>query len=660
MSLVGSDGGQARMVMTCIWYVTALWVLLSAACVHAVPVTVDVQIELTKDGNNYDDPCFWQDPQDSKRFLAFMTSKDDELVDVWELPSAAHLSQITGFEGKANNCDVDQVENLLVTTDPEAQQIRVHGIPDFRLRTVMKHGTLRKPSGVAVGHSGAESYAFVTDEESRDVHVFRLPDGAHVRSFPYDLVKAEGISADDDRQRLYVSDDKSDDRGTKAFTFDGVEILEFGIEETGSDSEGNAVYRCGPEDGYIVVSDQRESDSESAYSEFEVFDRGTFTHLGSFRMRAEGDDWTGSTDGIDIFQGAGTEATGGIFAACDGCGQHGQAKDELDIVGWDRIAAALGLRVCPRGASQVRSRADDSKEQRIVTLSGTLSSDYRNRSIPQHATIDARGATFLGTPRNRYPLNLGGGDGVCVIGGTVLGQYDRTWSWDRMHDLNNAGIAFENERSIIEGIRIDNMTDGIRPRPGDGFTVRNVWLSHIRDDCIENDHLQGGLVDHSLFDGCYVAFSARPSRAKAEHGLDGSEKLWTIQNSLIRLEPMPGPDGGSTDGLGHGSFFKWHSWGKPQKSLSPRLALYNNIFMAERIGQSRPERMAPPRGKVVDCAENVMVWLGPGEFPAELPDCFTVTKNRAVWDEAVKQWIGTYRNAIRSNDLSCRPALRTP
>ncbi len=117
-----------------------------------------------------------------------------------------------------------------------ARQIRVHGIPDFRLRTVIEHDNLREPSGVAVAHRGGESYAFVTDEKSLEVHVFKLPDGAYVRSFPHHLDKAEGISADDDWQRLYVSDDKSDDRGTKAFTFDGAEISEFVVARSLTDS----------------------------------------------------------------------------------------------------------------------------------------------------------------------------------------------------------------------------------------------------------------------------------------------------------------------------------------------------------------------------------------------------------------------------------------
>ena len=189
--------------------------------------TVPVVIELTRDGDNYDDPCFWQDPNEADRYLAFMTSKDNSLVDVWELPAGTHLDQVDDFIGTANNCAVDLVLNLLVTTDPKARQILVHSIPDFALVTVIDDAVLEDPSGVAVGHTNGTSYAFVADEDSKEVHVFRLPDGVHIRSFPYNLSKAEGISADDDYQRVYVSDDEKKSLGTKAFTFTGIELQHF-------------------------------------------------------------------------------------------------------------------------------------------------------------------------------------------------------------------------------------------------------------------------------------------------------------------------------------------------------------------------------------------------------------------------------------------------
>lgn len=274
---------------------------------------------------------------------------------------------------------------------------------------------------------------------------------------------------------------------------------------------------------------------------------------------------------------------------------------------------------------------------RVVT--GTHATALRDRELAAGAVLDLRAASFLASAANRYPLSFRGGSGACIAGGTVQGQYDRGWSWDRMHDVNNAALAFENPGLTVDGLRADNVTDGIRPRPGVGFTIANVWLSYVRDDCVENDHLEGGLVRDALLDGCYVAFSARPSPAKRERGLDGSGKLWTIRDSLVRLAAMPGPRGGTTGERGHGVFFKWHNTKDPTRSLSPRLALHGNIFLAEGSGPKGGYRLGVPPARLASCSNNVVVWLGSGKFPGNVPDdCFRVTTDRRVWDDAVATW----------------------
>jgi hypothetical protein len=198
-----------------------------------------------------------------------------------------------------------------------------------------------------------------------------------------------------------------------------------------------------------------------------------------------------------------------------------------------------------------------------------------------------------------------------------------------MHDMNNAGIDFANP-TTVDGIRIDDVTDGIRPRGRGPFTVTNAWLSYVRDDCVEDDHVEGGLIDDSLFDGCYVAISERPSPSIANKGYDGRHDVLTIRNSLIRLEPLPGPRGGGATDLGNGQFFKW-------SDLATGLALVGNVFMAEQVSQEGGDTMNIP-SNLATCTGNVMVWLGPGAYPTPLPDCFRVTRDRSVWDDAVADW----------------------
>jgi hypothetical protein len=265
----------------------------------------------------------------------------------------------------------------------------------------------------------------------------------------------------------------------------------------------------------------------------------------------------------------------------------------------------------------------------LVTLAGTYSTRYSNRSLLPGTRLDARAATFLGSTANLYPLVLEGAAGACLAGGKILGQYDRGATWEEMHDIHHAGLRFENDRFLVDGVRVDNVEDGIRP-VGRQFTIRQSWLSYIRDDCVENDHVQGGLIEDSLFDGCYVGIAERPSSKIIAEGYDGRSEVLTIRNTLIRLQPMPGPRGGRANDLGHGSLFKWHD-------LATQLALHDNVFMAEQVGQGGASSLAFP-SRIASCSNNVMVWLGPGSYPAPLPSCVRVTTDRAVWDEAVAAW----------------------
>ena len=259
-------------------------------------------------------------------------------------------------------------------------------------------------------------------------------------------------------------------------------------------------------------------------------------------------------------------------------------------------------------------------------MTGTLADRFARLALADGSRVDARAATFLASPANLYPFRLGGGAGVCVSGGTVSGQYDRSLGWQAMHDMNNAGVVLDGPDITLENVRVDDVEDGIRPQSGP-FTVRGAWLSYVRDDCVEDDHLAGGLIDDSLFDGCYVGVSERPSPGS---GLDGRAGLLTVQHSLIRLEAMPGPRGGLPTDLGHGVFFKWDP-------MASGLALHDDVFLAERVSQSGGGAMAMPDA-LGACSNNVMVWLGPGDYPAPLPACFTVTTDRGVWDRAVADW----------------------
>ena len=274
----------------------------------------------------------------------------------------------------------------------------------------------------------------------------------------------------------------------------------------------------------------------------------------------------------------------------------------------------------------------------IVLINGPQDDQYRSKSspLPEGAVVDARSAVWQHV--HDYPVVVEGGPDTCFMGGKVYGEYLYSATWKRMHDTT--GFTFRTSgKTTVENVRVHNYGDGISFSRGgsrESFHITGVWMTHIRDDCVQNDYMYAGVVEDSLLDGCYTAFSAQPHEG-AEVS-DGSSNVWTIERSLIRLEPMEKVY--NDQGLipGHGAFFKWGSDG-----ISPKLALHDNLFRVDQPSNSN-SGLGVPDGKLVSCSNNVVVWLGEGDFPNPLPEtfegqpCFTITTDRTVWDSAVQQW----------------------
>lgn len=318
------------------------------------------------------------------------------------------------------------------------------------------------------------------------------------------------------------------------------------------------------------------------------------------------------------------------------------------------------------GLSTVANAADDTFQclneftGPLVELRGTteyIENDWFN--LPDGARFDARGATFLGQTDPVLPdgsiagyiidLRSSLANSVCWAGGAIHYTNDLDITWWESKDPNNAGIITWTGDVIIDGVRIHNGHDAIRPRRNqDGFwTVRNSWITYNRDDCIENDFMAAGLVDDSLFDGCYVFLSSRIPDATP---LD-PRNVVTIQNSLIRMQDMPGPYGHDDRSImGFGQLFKY-------SDASPDLVLRDNIFLFEDYASTKGNADGSPassfgrlgfrvsEGRLRECSGNIIVWTGPGEFPGDVPNdpaCVTVTTDRTVWENARAKWLAEH------------------
>jgi Concanavalin A-like lectin/glucanases superfamily len=161
-------------------------------------------------------------------------------------------------------------------------------------------------------------------------------------------------------------------------------------------------------------------------------------------------------------------------------------------------------------------------------------------------------------------------------------------------------------------------------------TVRDVYATHIRDDVIENDGMKNVVVEDSLFDGVFVGFSAVSPKTSSKPG--NVDPVVTIRDTLVRMENMAGdPTSSTTDhGWGHGRLFKW--W----DGRSPELVLENNIFVVE----DRDAWDDAVNKKIVHASNNIMIWMGEGEFRGKLPAGFKLIEgDDKAFQQARDAWL---------------------
>lgn len=273
------------------------------------------------------------------------------------------------------------------------------------------------------------------------------------------------------------------------------------------------------------------------------------------------------------------------------------------------------------------------------TIIGAQSTRF-TRTLSANERIDANAASWAPSASMPYPVYFDSTADSCWDGGDIRGTFPISTTWNVYHGA--AGIGVGGQRVTVDHPRVFNTGDGIRIRDNaDGWLVKDAYLAYVHDDCVENDRLVNGTITNSLLDGCYVGVSTRRSSGETT---DGHLNTVTISNSLIRLQAMPTVYSGSA--AGHGGFFKWDD----TFGSSPKLDISNTIFRADQ--ETNHGSLNLPAGYPVTCANNTMVWLGPGAFPGSLPSCFTVTTNRSVWDAAVRDWDTAHPGVITGPEVS--------
>ena len=285
-----------------------------------------------------------------------------------------------------------------------------------------------------------------------------------------------------------------------------------------------------------------------------------------------------------------------------------------------------------------------------VALRGVQRAPYDRAHLAAGTGHDATTAQFVLPVTSHIVVHIAGGAGICWSGGEALGAFSPAASWNTIHETYGM-VAGVTNRADAPGFTVANFTSfaygkGVSMDAGGdtGWTIRNVHVVYGRDDCIENDWYNSGLIDSSFFDGCYDVMSSLEDRGQTVP--DGRNNVVTIRNSLLRLQVMDGIFEVREAAPRHEAFWKWSA------TRGPKLSLVNNVFFSDDSSVSSNHAdmyMAPPPGRLGSCANNVMIWEGNGPFPEPLPSCFTVqtgARGLQIWDSVVTLWKARHPDSL--------------
>lgn len=298
----------------------------------------------------------------------------------------------------------------------------------------------------------------------------------------------------------------------------------------------------------------------------------------------------------------------------------------------------IGLLCC-----SVEAAAGD----RVIVRGDNGYEPLRLKKLAVGTSIDLKGAQFrvaisgndnpteavpckLGkAPINRYPFAVENSPNVTVRGGLFAGEAPQSSDWLYTY-CNSAAVRLEQSPgAVVREARMRRVWDGIRLDEGSSdFRIARVWMSDVRDDCIENDHLLAGRIRDSLFDGCFAGISVAP--------IDGTRKQPNVRLNrvLLRMKQYP-----YREKLGHAMPIK------VQESGGARFQIDDSIFAIETTNLIGGKHIQTMWNAISRCSNNKLLWLGEGELPeiyAGAPACFqriSGSEARSVWAREKQRWI---------------------
>ena len=313
-------------------------------------------------------------------------------------------------------------------------------------------------------------------------------------------------------------------------------------------------------------------------------------------------------------------------------------------------AAVLRLTGNYRLSRYLYDRPPDGRATALDARSAIFNVSNSKNANPTSRMPCSQGAS----PINPYPLSIYGDDRTALVGALIRGQIPQSSDWQQTY-CNSAAIIFKSAADgVVDGVRITEAWDAVRiSSASPNLTVRNSWISNVRDDVLENDYLFPAVIQDTLVDGAFQGISVRPG--SSSRIADRSRNVVTVTGVLLRLREYP-----YKGEMRVGALSK-------TDPRSPRLRIMHSIVAIDcRRCANWSGSWSNTWSKIAESSNNQLLWLSdvpiPSAFPKP-PSSFTVVRGQAardIWARAKTNWINCHPKVVRqasdprSNPAACR------
>ena len=204
---------------------------------------------------------------------------------------------------------------------------------------------------------------------------------------------------------------------------------------------------------------------------------------------------------------------------------------------------------------------------------------------------------------------------------------------------NSAAIGIrESPNATVQAVRVHRSWDAVRfSKESPDFILTGSWISYARDECVENDQLKSGIIQDTLFDGCFYGISMDPAQNLPP--ASSTEEILVLDRVIMRMATYL-----ARGRLVQGVPFKAHP-------SSPKLRIFNSVFAFDHSHVVGLRRLARAWNKTIECKNNILLWMVSEPFPPNFPPppkCFRILKG----DEAMTSWA-----RLRDNWINCHPDI---